>query len=122
LDSHCDGLGSSPGHVGFVVNKVAERPCCSSRGKSLDSHCDGLGSSPGHVGFVVDIQQQHQKGFKKLRHKPLVRVNISTYVEPNLLYLCCKCMGDRLCGLVVRVLGYRSEDPGSIPGTTRKKK
>jgi hypothetical protein len=28
---------------------------------------------------------------------------------------------DRLCGLVVRVLGYRSRGPGSIPGTTRKK-
>jgi hypothetical protein len=28
---------------------------------------------------------------------------------------------DRLCGLVVRVLGYRSEGPGSISGTTRKK-
>jgi hypothetical protein len=27
---------------------------------------------------------------------------------------------DRLCGLVVRVLGYRSGGPGSIPGTTRK--
>jgi hypothetical protein len=30
--------------------------------------------------------------------------------------------GDRLCGLVVRVLGYRSGGPGSVPGTTRKKK
>jgi hypothetical protein len=30
-------------------------------------------------------------------------------------------LGDRLCGLVVRVLGYRSGGPGSIPGTTRKK-
>jgi hypothetical protein len=29
---------------------------------------------------------------------------------------------DRLCGLVVRVLGYRSGGPGSIPGATRKKK
>jgi hypothetical protein len=29
--------------------------------------------------------------------------------------------GDRLCGLVVRVLGYRSGGPGLIPGTTRKK-
>jgi hypothetical protein len=29
---------------------------------------------------------------------------------------------DRLCGLVVRVLGYRSRGPGSIPGTTKKKK
>jgi hypothetical protein len=26
---------------------------------------------------------------------------------------------DRLCGLVVRVPGYRSGGPGSIPGTTR---
>jgi hypothetical protein len=29
---------------------------------------------------------------------------------------------DRLCDLVVRVLGYRSGGPGSIPGITRKKK
>jgi hypothetical protein len=29
---------------------------------------------------------------------------------------------DRLCGLVVRVLGYRSGGPGSIPDTTTKKK
>jgi hypothetical protein len=28
---------------------------------------------------------------------------------------------DRHCGLVVRVLGYGSGGPGSIPGTTRKK-
>jgi hypothetical protein len=28
---------------------------------------------------------------------------------------------DRLCGLVVRVLGDRSGGPGSIPGTTKKK-
>jgi hypothetical protein len=28
---------------------------------------------------------------------------------------------DRLCGLVVRVLGYRSGDPGSILGTSKKK-
>jgi hypothetical protein len=29
---------------------------------------------------------------------------------------------DRLCGLVVRVLGCRSGGPGSIPGTTKKKR
>jgi hypothetical protein len=28
-------------------------------------------------------------------------------------------LSDRLCGLVVRVLGYRSGGPGSIPGITR---
>jgi hypothetical protein len=31
------------------------------------------------------------------------------------------CVFDCLCGLVVRVLGYRSGGPGSIPGTTKKK-
>jgi hypothetical protein len=39
--------------------------------------------------------------------------------------LCEYCMpslsSDRLCGLVVTVLGYRSGGPGSIPGTTKKK-
>jgi hypothetical protein len=35
----------------------------------------------------------------------------------TVIFLC-----DRLCGLVVRVLGYRSGGPGSIPGTTRKEK
>jgi hypothetical protein len=29
---------------------------------------------------------------------------------------------DRLCGPVVRVLGYRSGGPDSIPGTTREEK
>jgi hypothetical protein len=32
-----------------------------------------------------------------------------------------KAVSDRLCGLVVRVLGYRSGGPVSIPGTNRKK-
>jgi hypothetical protein len=34
--------------------------------------------------------------------------------------LCCVLI-DSLCGLVIRVLGYRSGGPGSIPGTTTKK-
>jgi hypothetical protein len=38
-----------------------------------------------------------------------------------LFLLICNSDGDRLCGLVVRVLGYRSGGPGSIPGTNRKK-
>jgi hypothetical protein len=33
------------------------------------------------------------------------------------IYKCFSSNGDRLCGLVVRVLGYRSGGPGSIPGT-----
>jgi hypothetical protein len=35
--------------------------------------------------------------------------------------VCISGIMDRLCGPVVRVLGYRSGGPGSIPGTTRKK-
>jgi hypothetical protein len=39
--------------------------------------------------------------------------------QVNALY---RFVTDRLCGLVVRVLGYRSGGPGLIPDTTRKKK
>jgi hypothetical protein len=52
------------------------------------------------------------------------------YLYPNLILACVRLRfsetvgtrTDRLCGLVVKVLGYRSGGPGSIPGTTRKKK
>jgi hypothetical protein len=37
------------------------------------------------------------------------------------IYLFLQAALDRLCGLVVIVLGYRSGGPVSIPGTTRKK-
>jgi hypothetical protein len=37
------------------------------------------------------------------------------------IYFLTYIIGDRLCGLVVRVLGYRSGGSGSIPGTTKKK-
>jgi hypothetical protein len=37
------------------------------------------------------------------------------------IFVCTFLYSDRLCGLVIRVLGYRSGGPGSIPVTTRKK-
>jgi hypothetical protein len=40
----------------------------------------------------------------------------------KLKILCSTRTTDRLCGLVVRVLGYRSGGPCSIPCTTKKKK
>jgi hypothetical protein len=40
------------------------------------------------------------------------RFRIASGLTPN----------DRLCGLVVRILGYRFGGPGSIPGTARRKK
>jgi hypothetical protein len=45
----------------------------------------------------------------------IVTHHVSKYLEEYTV------LWDRLCGLVVRDLGYRSGDPGSIPGTTRKK-
>jgi hypothetical protein len=39
----------------------------------------------------------------------------------SVIYTFLLLLPDRLCGLVVRVVGYRSGGPGSIPGTTRKK-
>jgi hypothetical protein len=42
-------------------------------------------------------------------------------VPDPLLFFPLVVSGDRLCGQVVRVLGYRSGGPGSIPSTTRKK-
>jgi hypothetical protein len=43
------------------------------------------------------------------------------YRDSFTIYHRVKSLEDRLCGLVVRVLGYRSGGPGSIPGTTKKK-
>jgi hypothetical protein len=36
--------------------------------------------------------------------------------------MCYSSQIDRLCGRVIRVLGYRTGGPVSIPGTTKKKK
>jgi hypothetical protein len=51
-----------------------------------------------------------------LRHFQLTTFIYSMYYIRNVSSGC-----DRLCDLVVRVFGYRSRGPGSIPGTTRKK-
>jgi hypothetical protein len=45
-----------------------------------------------------------------------------SFILSTLKYICflfCVCVCSRLCGLVVRVPGYRSRGPGSIPGSTR---
>jgi hypothetical protein len=53
----------------------------------------------------------HCKGFGLPAVRTFVKL-ILLAINPN---------DDSLCGLVVRVLGYRSGGPGSIPGTTKKK-
>jgi hypothetical protein len=57
---------------------------------------------------------------KKLKTRP--RPNNQLYSHNNNNNNNNKLGLDRLCGLAVRVLGYRSGGPGSIPSTTRKKK
>jgi hypothetical protein len=47
--------------------------------------------------------------------------HLQTEADPLSETLCSLVIFDRLCGLVVRVSGYRSRGPGLIPGTTRKK-
>jgi hypothetical protein len=55
--------------------------------------------------------------------KQITKNTIVCEVTPYSVIKICRCFGgnDRFCGLVVRVLGYRSGGPGSIPGSTRKK-
>jgi hypothetical protein len=43
-------------------------------------------------------------------------------LDPSLALSFLASWNDRLCGQLVRVLGYRSGCPGSISGTTKKKK
>jgi hypothetical protein len=54
------------------------------------------------------------------KHVPSTGRNFALQHKINLKLIYYKF--DRLCGLVVRVLGYRSGGPGSILGTTRRKK
>jgi hypothetical protein len=56
---------------------------------------------------------------KELRGRWKESITVPIYKKGNKTD-CCNYQ-DRLCGLVVRVLGYRSGGPGSILGTTRKK-
>jgi hypothetical protein len=77
------------------------------------------------LGFRVPFKQikELHKGFKMLRQvtEYLYWTGIKKTLHRLYILLVYR-MVDRLCGPVVRVLGYRSGGPGSIPGTTRKKK
>jgi hypothetical protein len=64
---------------------------------------------PWHTAVVVELET-------KVSDISIIGVDVANW-HMSLLHIY-----DRLCGLVVRVLGYRSGGLGSIPGTTRKKK
>jgi hypothetical protein len=63
------------------------------------------------------------------RDKSVLTDGLNHHIARHLCYrlqkdkrtFCCGWdVDDRLCGIVVRVLGYKSGGPGSIPGTTKK--
>jgi hypothetical protein len=86
-------------HCGVFWNTMAEEPIIS--------------QSPNFV-MLCD-----EEGMESCREMCIAMVGV--YVARNKNNYTQK-VCDHLCGLVVRVLGYRSGGPGSIPGTTRKKK
>jgi hypothetical protein len=60
--------------------------------------------------------------FWNLYHAPVLHPLMTREVAAILENVSDDVIMDRLCGLVVRVFGYRSGGLGSIPGTTKKKK
>jgi hypothetical protein len=84
---------------------------------------------PCQVIFVFIINQAKIKNVEGFFWKGGGKFNI---VEISLMEIMCRResikdvinislhnLADRLCGLAIRVPGYRSRDPGSIPGATR---
>jgi hypothetical protein len=69
------------------------------------------------LGFVVHVSVPLTRRINAVvckRHK-------TNHIQAISKYTTVRHPCDRLCSLVVRVLGYRSGGPGSITGTTRKK-
>jgi hypothetical protein len=54
-------------------------------------------------------------------HSYLKRIRYKLQNWSSVLIILVYAISDRLCDLVVTVLGHRSGGPGSIPDTTRKK-
>jgi hypothetical protein len=65
--------------------------------------------------FIIN---PHDATFQKTAFFIVTAVKTSNPISLNYYYL----LTDLFCGLVVRVLDYRSGDPGSISGTSREKK
>jgi hypothetical protein len=71
--------------------------------------------------FIAETSVEFQRTTWPSKY-PTVGAVTSQPILTLLQFLFKSYFNDRLCGLVVRVLGYRSGGPGSIPGTTRKEK
>jgi hypothetical protein len=66
---------------------------------------------------AINIPMFSSQRFLGISLTPNLHLRFETKSPCSLLQL----IVDRLCGLVVRGLGYRSGGPGSIPDTTKKK-
>jgi hypothetical protein len=64
----------------------------------------------------------HSSAASAYSNRACENVPVCSVTDPLTFCLFHGTVGDRLCGLVVRVIGYRSGGLGSIPGTTREKK
>jgi hypothetical protein len=81
---------------------------------------DGEGNAETKIPITDDSQPlsswviSEALSVSRLRHPDRLRLPMRTDI-----FTCMYIEVDRLCGLVVRILGYRSGGPDSIPGTTR---
>jgi hypothetical protein len=97
---HIKGL-SLPHHFVFLVTLTQRKV-----------QCVGLFSCPPEI--LSELATLNPRA--KIEHNFELKVALMSLTLRLIINRC-----DRLCGLVVRVLGYRSGGLGSIPGTTKKK-
>jgi hypothetical protein len=117
----------------FGAGYSSRRPACHTKLKSIHSW---LGWSFSVVVVVSNNRREREVNVmacaargrrhqlrKYPMHEQTTHINLRCKQLPaaKLIFVFCPRYGDRLCGLVVRVLDYRSGGPGSIPGTIRKK-
>jgi hypothetical protein len=70
--------------------------------------------------FILSFSINYEtSSFKIVVGNPEGKMLLERISESRKIWRCVLDSSDRLCGLVVRVPGYRFRDPGSIPGATR---
>jgi hypothetical protein len=89
---------------------------------SLCSYTQSMLSSASEISEIRCVLSQHRLcGGNDEWSQWFLGFHVTCYWSFFIVYLNVCHLFDRLCDLVVRVLGYRSGGPGSIPGTTKKK-
>jgi hypothetical protein len=81
------------------------------------SSCRVIGFTPSVWGHCT-VRNVGEPPYYMVSHSVITAVS-SDLTSVKMIFICHMKPCDRLCGLVVRVLGYRFGGPGSIPGTIR---